>query len=35
MVIFTKILPLSAFIIGVSALTFQIKVLYPWHHQLQ
>ncbi|KAG0212846.1 hypothetical protein BGX28_005502 [Mortierella sp. GBA30] len=29
-----KALTVFNFIIGTSALSFQIGVLYPWHHQL-
>lgn len=29
-----KHLPLINFVIATSALTFQVMVLYPWHHQL-
>ena len=29
-----KYLPTINFIIGTTALTFQMTVLYPWHHQL-
>ncbi|KAG0247746.1 hypothetical protein BG011_000986, partial [Mortierella polycephala] len=29
-----KVLTVVNFIIGTSALSFQIGVLYPWHHQL-
>jgi hypothetical protein len=34
MVIFSRFLPITSFIVGSSALTFQITVLYPWHHEL-
>ncbi|KAG0247044.1 hypothetical protein BGZ95_009073, partial [Linnemannia exigua] len=29
-----KVLTLVNFIIGSTALSFQVGVLYPWHHQL-
>jgi hypothetical protein len=29
-----KILTMVNFVIGTSALSFQIGVLYPWHHKL-
>jgi hypothetical protein len=34
MVIFSKFLPLISLVIGTTALTFQITVLYPWHIEL-
>lgn len=34
MVFFKQYLPLASLIIGSSALTFQITVLYPWHIDL-
>ena len=34
MVIFSRFLPLVSFVIGTTALTFQITVLYPWHIEL-
>lgn len=34
MTLFQKVLPVVNFIIGTSALSFQMMVLYPWHHQL-
>ncbi|KAG0041408.1 hypothetical protein BGZ83_001854, partial [Gryganskiella cystojenkinii] len=29
-----KVLTLINFVIGSAALSFQVGVLYPWHHQL-
>ncbi|KAF9165888.1 hypothetical protein DFQ26_009182 [Actinomortierella ambigua] len=29
-----KVLTLVNFVIGSAALSFQVGVLYPWHHQL-
>jgi hypothetical protein len=29
-----ELLPYINFVIGTTALTFQVKVLYPWHQQL-
>jgi len=34
MVFFTRYLPIISFLIGSSALTFQVMVLYPWHKEL-
>lgn len=34
MVFFKKYLPIASLIIGTSALTFQIAILYPWHKEL-
>lgn len=34
MVFFKRYLPIISFIVGASALTFQITVLYPWHNEL-
>lgn len=34
MVFFKKYLPIISFIVGTTALTFQITVLYPWHNEL-
>ena len=34
MVLFTRGLPLTSFIIASTALAFQVGVLYPWHHEL-
>jgi hypothetical protein len=31
---FKRYLPIISFVIGVSALSFQTLVLYPWHNQL-
>ena len=31
---FYKRLPLINFAVGVSAFTFQLTVLYPWHNRL-
>ncbi|KAJ3057789.1 hypothetical protein HDU99_007130, partial [Rhizoclosmatium hyalinum] len=30
-----RFLPYVTFVVGISALTFQMTVLYPWHHQLE
>ncbi|KAI8905542.1 hypothetical protein EDD86DRAFT_177273, partial [Gorgonomyces haynaldii] len=32
--IFRQILPSINFVIGTTALSFQMLVLYPWHNQL-
>ncbi len=34
MPLFKRYLPIISFIIGVSALSFQTLVLYPWHNDL-
>ena len=34
MVFFKRYLPIISFIVGTTALTFQITVLYPWHNEL-
>lgn len=34
MVFFTRYLPIISFLVGSSALTFQVMVLYPWHNEL-
>lgn len=34
MVFFSKYLPIISFLVGSSALTFQVMVLYPWHNEL-
>lgn len=34
MVFFQRYLPIISFIVGSSALSFQIMVLYPWHNEL-
>jgi hypothetical protein len=34
MVFFTRLLPISGFIVGSSALLFQTTMLYPWHEEL-
>jgi hypothetical protein len=31
---FTHYLPIISFVVGSSALSFQIFVLYPWHNEL-
>lgn len=31
---FTRILSLTNFLVGASALSFQVFVLYPWHNEL-
>lgn len=30
----SKYLPITSFAISMSALIFQLTVLYPWHHEL-
>jgi hypothetical protein len=32
--IYKKLLPSINFVLATSALSFQVFVLYPWHHQL-
>lgn len=34
MTFFTRYLPITSFVVGASALTFQTMVLYPWHNEL-
>lgn len=34
MVFFKRYLPITSFIVGICALTFQTAVLYPWHNDL-
>ena len=34
MVFFQRFLPIISFVVGTSALSFQIMVLYPWHNEL-
>ena len=34
MTFFTRYLPITSFMVGASALTFQLTVLYPWHNEL-
>lgn len=34
MVLF-RFLPVASLLVGISALTFQIRVLYPWHNELK
>lgn len=34
MTFFTRYLPITSFMVGASALTFQTMVLYPWHNEL-
>lgn len=34
MIFFKRYLPAISFIIGLTALTFQTTVLYPWHNDL-
>jgi hypothetical protein len=34
MVFFSRYLPITSFVISMSALVFQTTVLFPWHHKL-
>lgn len=31
---FKRYLPITSFIVSCTALTFQLTVLFPWHHEL-
>lgn len=31
---FKRYLPITSFVVSCTALTFQLTVLFPWHHEL-